>query len=240
GGDRNSVRDTTMNMVLRPNEALVWRWGHRVPLKYHGRADIKVWGQKAADRVCNGLWEYRPDFTTELWRKGADRVENVRVKDRGLTGEAEKTGVLVWKMRSPYVFVGGRLEADGVRARFSLSWDGTTWKEVGEDLDAQFPVRGPARYVYWLRCVLSQGARLKRLAIVNDLQMAPLALPGMVVAENRFTYTDQSTGPRRVRLTHEWVERSISRPPGAPPAPVFPAEGGRTDGTDVVFQWRPA
>src|SRR5205085_7142378 len=35
GGDRNSPRDTTMNMVLRPNEALVSRWCHTVPLKYH-------------------------------------------------------------------------------------------------------------------------------------------------------------------------------------------------------------
>ncbi len=51
-GNRNSVRDTTMNMVLRPHEALVWRWGHRVPLKYHGRANITVWGQRAADRTA--------------------------------------------------------------------------------------------------------------------------------------------------------------------------------------------
>jgi hypothetical protein len=42
GGDRRSVTDTTMNMVQRPNEALVWRWGHVVPLKYHGRTDITV------------------------------------------------------------------------------------------------------------------------------------------------------------------------------------------------------
>ncbi len=239
GGDRNSPRDTTMNMVLRSNEALVWRWGHRVPLRYHGRADLTVWGQRAADRVCNGLWEYRPDFARESWRNGADAVENVRAKDGELVADAGKTGVLVWKMRSPYVFVGGRLEVEGTKANFSLSWDGTSWQEVGEDLDALFPAKGPARYEYRLKCELTGGARLQRLAIVNDLQMAPLALPGMVVGENRFTYTDQSTGPRRVRLTHEWVERSISRPPGAPPAPVFPADGGRTDGTDVVFQWRP-
>src|SRR5262245_25750228 len=93
GGDRNSARDTTMNMVLRPNEALVWRWGHRVPLKYHGRADIRVWGQRAADRICNGLWEYRPNFTREVWRKGADTLANVRVKDGELLPEAGKTGV---------------------------------------------------------------------------------------------------------------------------------------------------
>ena len=73
----------------------------------------------------------------------------------------------------------------------------------------------------------------------SDLQMAPLALPGMVVGDNRFTYTDDSPGPRRVRVSHDWVERSASRPPDAPPAPVFPADGGRTDGTDIVFQWRP-
>jgi hypothetical protein len=239
GGDRNSARDTTMNMVLRPNEALVWRWGHRVPLRYHGRAELTVWGRRAAERVCNGQWEYRPDFGRESWRRGADTAENVRMKDGGLVAEAGKTGVLVWKMRSPYVFVGGRLEVAGARAKFSLSWDGTSWQDVGEELDRLFPANGPARYEYRLRCELPEGASLKRLAIVNDLQMAPLALPGMVVGDTRFTYTDQSTGPRRVRLTHEWVERSVSRPPGAPSAPVFPADGGRTDGTDVVFEWRP-
>ena len=73
-GSRDSVRNTTMNMVLRPNESLVWCWGHRVPLKYHGRADIKVWGQRAADRICNGLWEYRPDFTRESWRREIGRA----------------------------------------------------------------------------------------------------------------------------------------------------------------------
>jgi hypothetical protein len=41
-----------------------------------------------------------------------------------------------------------------------------------------------------------------------------------------------------VRLTHSWVERSDVRPPGAPPAPVHPEDGGQADGTDVVFRWR--
>src|SRR4029079_19376636 len=115
-------------------------------------------------------------------------------------------------------------EVEGAAAKFSLSWDGVSWKEVDEDLDALFPSNGPARYEYRLRCELPEGARLKRLAIVNDLQMAPLALPGMVVGENSFTYSDQSLGPRRVRLTHEWVERSVSRRPDAPQGPVFPPD----------------
>src|SRR5436190_4969419 len=34
-GDRNADGSTSMNMTLRPGEALVWRWGHKMPVKYH-------------------------------------------------------------------------------------------------------------------------------------------------------------------------------------------------------------
>ena len=37
-GDRNTREDTTMNMTLRPGEALCWRWGHVSPIKYHGQS----------------------------------------------------------------------------------------------------------------------------------------------------------------------------------------------------------
>jgi hypothetical protein len=248
GGERNAVQTTTMNMVLRPNEALTWRWGHLKPLKYHGRTDINVWGQRsdegkvwgarAADRICNGTWEYRPDLARELWRKGAESAENIVAERGGLTASADKSGVIVWKMQSPYVFVGGRIDAKGTGAKFSLSWDGKAWQEVGTNLDSVFPSNGPARYGYRLKCELPAGARLERLAIVNDLQMAPLVLPGMVVGNNQFTYTDESTVGRKVRVTHEWVERSLSKPPAAPPAPVSPPDGAKTDGTHVTFEWQ--
>src|SRR5262249_8528145 len=161
-------------------------------LKVFGpRSDAgKVWGGHAADRVCNGRWDYRPDFSKDLWRKGAEKAENVTTNRGELTAENGKTGVVVWRLRSPYVFVGGRLEVEGTGAKFSVSWDGTKWQDVGESLDFlfQFPHKGDARYDYRLKCELPSGARLKSLAIVNDLQMAPLALPAMVVGENRFTY----------------------------------------------------
>ena len=35
-GERGNQVDTTMNMVLRPGEAIVWRWGQLDPVKYHG------------------------------------------------------------------------------------------------------------------------------------------------------------------------------------------------------------
>jgi hypothetical protein len=230
-GDRDCFRGHSMNMVLRPGEAITWRWGYVSAVKYHGEKP------RYPDTVCNGLWEYRPDFSSDLWRKGAVSVTGVRADGSELTAEAGHTGTIIWTVRSPYVLVGGRLETEGSGAKFSLSWDGKSWLEAGPNLDRFLPPEGPARYGYRLRCELAPGARLRRLGIVNDLQMAPLALPAMAVGDNTFVYTDQSPGERQVRVTHDWVERSASRPPEAPPRPTFPPDNGETEGTDVVFRW---
>jgi hypothetical protein len=250
-GDRNCNTGTSMNMTLRPGEAITWQWGHADPVKYHGDSKPRY-----PDMIGNGLWEYRPDFSNDLWKKGAAAIEGIDASRGELTAMQGKAGAVVWIMRSPYVFVGGRLETEGRGAKFSVSWDGKAWTtvgpehtprspaEVGErsvvDLGKFFPPHGPARYQYRLRCELGAGARLKGLAIVNDLQMAPLSLPAMSVGENQFVYTDESPGGRKVRITHHWVERSASRPPEAPPAPAYPPDGGEAEGSDFVIRWLPA
>ncbi len=61
-GDR-STDSTGMDMRLRPGEAITWRWGHRSPIKYHGPRPLRF-----PDRLCNGSWEYRPDFKQPAWR----------------------------------------------------------------------------------------------------------------------------------------------------------------------------
>lgn len=234
-GQRGSDLKTTMDMVLRPGEAIVWRWGQLDPVKYHGALmTMPVYPAL----ICNGLWEYRPGFSQETWRKGASRVDNITSGPDGLAAVEGTKGTVIWTMRSPYVMVGGRIEADSADARFSVSVDaGKTWQTVKDNLDHCFSTVGPARYGYQLRCQLEGPARLRRLVIVNDLQMAPLALPGMGVGENMFTYSDQSAGARKVRITHQWVERSFSKPPPAPQGPIYPPDGGEANGTDIVFQW---
>jgi hypothetical protein len=232
-GDRNCVQNTSMNMVLRPGEAITWRWGHASPVKYHGQKP------KYPDTICNGLWEYRPDFSRGLWKKGAASIADVKTKGGELIAEGGKTGTIVWIIRSPYVLVGGRLETKGSGAKFSLSWDGKSWLEAGPNLDKLFLPAGPARYEYRLRCELGAGAHLRSLGIVNDIQMAPLALPAMSVGDNQFVYTDQSRGKRQVRITHDWVERSACRPPEAPASPTFPPDRGEAEGTHLAFRWQP-
>jgi len=234
-GDRDADRTSAMNMTLRPGEALVWRWGHTEPAKYFGSEEHKF-----VDRICNGLWEYRPDFSQATWRKGADSVKAIVSGGDGLQAEKGKTGEIVWTIRSPYVLVGGQLDIEGTDAKFEISWDGKTWENADKDLDAFFPSVGTARYAYHLRCRLAGAAKLRKLGIVNDLQMAPLSLPEMGIGENQFTYSDESDGQRRVRITHEWVERSASAAPAAPAAPISPQDRGEAEGTDGVFQWQPA
>jgi hypothetical protein len=190
--------------------------------------------------IYNGLWEYRPDFSKETWRKGASSTENITSAPDGLAAEEGKTGTAIWTLRSPYVFVGGRLESEGAEAKFSISMDGKTWQTVKDNLDKAFSMVGPARYEYQLKCQLEGPARLRRLAIINDLQMAPLAMPEMVVGKNTFAYSDQSTADRKVRITHQWVERSASQPPSVPQAPIYPPDDGEANGTDIVFQWTAA
>ncbi|MDT8302967.1 MAG: hypothetical protein RQ760_15910 [Sedimentisphaerales bacterium] len=189
------------------------------------------------DTIYNGLWEYRPDFSKTVWRKGALFMENIMMKPDGLAANKGKIGTIVWSMRSPYLFVGGRLDVEGAGVQFLICQDGKTWRPVKDNLDKFFPVVGPACYEYQLKCQLEGPSRLRRLDIINDVQMAPLALPEMIVGENVFTYCDQSTEDRRVRITHNWVERSASRPPTAPVGAVWPPDCGEANGTDVVFQW---
>jgi hypothetical protein len=242
-GDRSSSANTTMAMVLRPNEAIVWRWGHLDPYKRLGTGRNRY-----PDCVYNGLWEYRPDFSGKNWTDGADKAEGVKSGAEGLTAESGKSGEIIWTIRSPYVFVGGHLDVEGSGAKFAVSLDDKkvgdekkVWTEVGDNFDKVFAVdktNQPAYYKYQLRCQLGNGAHLKQLGIVNDLEMSIGALPGMVVGKNDFAYTDESTGDRKVRITHDWVERSAAKPPEAPPAPIYPPDAGKSDGTDVVFKWQ--
>ncbi len=238
-----------MNMRLRPGEAIVWRWGQLDRVKYHGALMTMP---TYMSPIYDGLWEYRPDFSKETWRNGATTVDNITAGNDGLAAEDGKKGTIIWTMRSPYPFVGGRLQAEGAGAKFSISADERkssakgAWQGVKDNLDKFFSVVGPPRYEYKLKCQLEGPARLRRLAIVNDLQMAPMALPEMGVGENAFTYTDQSaatrsTGcPGKVRITHRWVERSLFSPPQAPRVPIYPPDGGVAEGTDIVFRWATA
>lgn len=241
-----------MGMVLRAHEAIEWRWGHETPVKYHG--DMSGYPPTVPDTIYNGLWEYAPDFTNDSqWRAGAT-VTNITNEGGVLTATAGGTGTILWHMKAPYQFVGGVLSAAGTGFVFEVGFiDPKDWRKkvytplaALTEFDGKFAGRTADTREYWLRCTLTGKASLDAVTIKNDIQMAPLAMPAMTVGDNRFTYlehTDDKTGAnaaRHLRITHTWVERSKTRPPQAPPSPVYPPNGGKSDGTNVVFRWSAA
>ncbi len=220
-----------MAMVLRPHEAIEWRWGHVKPVKYHG--DMSGYPPTVPRTIYNGVWEYLPDFTHDAqWRAGA-AVTNIANQGGVLTAADGGTGTVVWPMKTPYQFVGGTLSAVGDGYAFEVgSLDAKDWRKTNyvplaslADFDVQFQSRTTGGREYWLRCTLKGKATLQALTIENDIQMAPLAMPSMTVGDNRFTYVehpDQRSGQsvsRHLRITHNWVERSQTRPPRRPQQP---------------------
>ncbi|UCG47148.1 MAG: putative Ig domain-containing protein [Phycisphaerales bacterium] len=238
-----------MGMVLRPHEAIEWRWGHNIPVKYHG--DMAGYPPTAPDTIYNGLWEYAPDFNDDSqWRAGAT-VTNIANNNGVLMATDGGAGSILWHMKSPYQFIGGNLLASGDGYAFEVGFtDAKDWRKkvftplvTLAEFDGKFEGRTADAREYWLRCTLRGRAFLNAVNIKNDIQMAPLAMPSMTVGDNSFTYlehTDNKTGTnaaRNLRVTHTWVERSKTRPPKAPASPVYPVNGGESDGTDVVFRW---
>ena len=241
-----------MGMVLRPHEAIEWRWGHETPVKYHG--DMEGYPPIVPDTIYNGLWEYAPDFKNDSqWRAGAT-VTNITNKDGVLTATEGGTDIVLWHMKVPYQFIGGTLSASGNGYTFEIGFlDPKDWRKTVymplaplAEFDGKFKGRTADEYEYWLRCTLTGKASLIAIKIKNDIQMAPLAMPSMTMGNNSFTYlehTDNKTGAnaaRNLRITHTWIERSKTRPPKAPESPVYPANGSESDGTEVVFQWNAA
>lgn len=253
-----------MYFTLRPGEALVWRWDNVG--RYHGRNLPTGRGPRETQPFSNGRWLYHPDLRRESYRFGVSGEKNLQqeadpTKPALHPRRAGEPAQVTFVLASPYVFVGGRLQATFRRAqaadecRLLLSFDGQKWQklwaaeqtgrfEASIDLNPQFPPEGPPRYRYWVRFAFRATREptdlgLEEVAFTNLLQMAPLSLPALELGDNTILYTDETAAPHVVRVTHEWVECSASRPPAPPPRPLFPAAGAAVEGTKFTFAWEP-
>lgn len=231
----------TMNMTLRPNESIEWRWG--MAAKYHGQFPPSTLGSIVPTRIANGRWSYALDFTAPSWTYAATWVLGATADTTGLhaTAQAGSIGIL---MQSPYPFVGGTLSFQGP-VNIYLSWDDTKWVSVPVpagasmvSLDNFFPPNGAARYAYYLKLEV-QSAPLTSFTITNDIEMAPLAMPGLQLGNNVFQYSDGTAAEHSVEVTHRWQESYANRPPAGVSRAVFPADNGMAVGSQLQFKWQP-
>ncbi len=225
--------------------------------RHDGLGDLRAgWGEVAYDNLRNGRLRYCPDLSDAIAREGVESSENVVFDTKALRLRAEspdRPAHITWRFASPYVFVGGRAvaaieqAADG-SARWHYSTDGKTWTnlvtandarpgQLAASLDEVVSPRGKPTYEFFLRLSLRGSATAKDIVFENDIQTATLGLPELVVGENQVVYTDESEAGRKVRVTHQWLERTAWHPPGSTAAAESPPDAASVEGTRVSFRW---
>jgi len=241
-GTRPQRTSHTMNMTLRPNEALIWEWEDRN--KYHGYWD-------RPKRLANGHMLYTPDLSQfETW---ATQSQNLQMGKQGLSPiQANQDAHLDITITSPYVIVGGKLTLSLTsntlvsvalsrnEKPFQTIWNADTNTQIKTaiDLTPHFKPNSPASYTYQIRMALKASddpATIKNITLETDLQMAPLSLPALERGTNHIHYTADNDG--QVEITHAFEERESVSPPLPPTTPTYPQNGETIAGTQFTFIW---
>jgi hypothetical protein len=222
-----------VNVQLRPGERLTRNWfnkglhvnmdgGGDAPggiLKGRGEISLqKKLGDIAPGRIGNGTLEYDVPLADGTFRTGALAAENLATKaDDGKAPsvhvkDGAKPGVLVLRMPSSYVYLGGEAAFQaivGTGGSIAVSFsdnNGLDWKELEKVTATAFRKLDLKphcfrRYDYRLRFELTgEGTGLDTLKITHDIQHSQAPLPALLQGENTIAFT---AGPQEGTLTVE-------------------------------------
>ena len=141
-GDRNCRGDTTMNMTLRPGEAIVWRWGHLDPVKCFGARKV----QATRTPCATAFGSIAPTSARKRGVKGPTRSRREVGPQRAGGRRGQDRHRSSGRSAAPTSFVGGRLEMEGSGSQVRRSLDGKTWKEIGGKISTSSspPTASPA------------------------------------------------------------------------------------------------
>jgi len=245
-----------IRLRLRPGERIEYRWDNvgKFPAS---RPDIerKYYG--------NSLLVYRPRLSPQARRYSvADErgLAEPTVPGAAVSGSGELAWAII-EMATPYPVCGGRVRADFVgrdpadRFGIDVSLDNETWQEVFEDegdgerlaqvdLDRWLDVKqAPPKRQFYVRASLmsangDRSANLCDLVIEADVMVSPIALPRLRLGQNRVVYTDDTSAPHELALTHVWQECDSGVPPD-PPHLVYPGDGTTVRDSALTFRWQP-
>lgn len=268
-GDWGTYARHAMDLVLRPGESIELRWDHvgkqytagTVPKQgepaHDGLGDLRTgFGEAAYDNLRNGKIRYWPPLDGP---GGTDALENVTFDAPSKTvkpTDPSKPAIVTWRLASPYVFVGGIAKAaaklgPGGSAQWRYSADKKTWTPLppraGQpnapleaSLDDVVSPRGQPSYQFWLQLVLQGDAAAGSVSFDLDIQTSLLALPELEAGVNQVVYSDSGPSARKVRITHQWLQRTTWRPPSAPAEALAPKDGQTMPGSHVTLRWSPA
>lgn len=198
GNDPDAMKDSSG--FLRNNQAYCDKLDPKHPNLTNGR-------------IGNGTHEYvLPMDDSELAGGAALVYDNLGVSNGKLAvKDSSKSGVLVIRMPSSYVYLNGKIELAGTAsadAPIVISFsdnNGLDWRPVAQltaaPADAvdisKLVVR---RYDYRLRFELGGQSAISALKITNTIQHSQRPLPALATGQNTITF---SAGPRESTITVE-------------------------------------
>lgn len=164
-------------------------------------------GDLAPGRIGNGTHVYEVPLADGAFRAGALAVENLVASKEVGAGPAvqvqskDKPGVLILRMPSSYVYLGGEASFQatvGTQGSISVSFSdnhGLDWKEIAsvktggaQRIDLKPYVF--RRYDYRLKFVFNgAGTGLETLRIAHDIQHSQRALPALAQGKNQIAFS---------------------------------------------------
>jgi len=228
-----------LNIQLRPGERLTRNWfnkGLHINMDgkggnpggiLKGRAELSLQrklGDIAPGRIGNGTLEYEAPVGDPAFLATALAADNVATGSKAPAlgaKDAAKPGVLVVRMPSSYVYLGGEaafqaIVGPGGALTVSLSDNnGLDWKELEKitatgfkKLDLKPHVY--RRYDYRLRFDINgEGTGLDSLKLTHDIQHAQTPLPALTQGDNTITF---SAGPAEGTITVEGATNPDVKP----------------------------
>lgn len=249
-----TLRGHEMAYTLRPGERAEFRWDNIGKV-----ASSEPSRRYLPNYFGNSKFVFEPRLTPARITEDAEAAVDITQAADGIAG-ASANGEIVYRLATPWLICGATVTATFEGAEptdsfaIALSLDGERWEELWRaEGAAQYPVEvaldehldlynSPAKYDYLVRISLESAregsARLRSLALETDVLAAPQSLPRLSLGTNRVVYTDETEGPRQVRVTHQWRETGAVTPP-EPPVALEPADGARVAQTILEYAWEP-
>jgi len=219
-----------LNIQLRPGERLTRNWFNKgLHLNMDGSGDApggilqnraelslqRKLGDIAPGRIGNGTLEYDVPLSDAAFRASALAAENLAADGKAPVihvQDAAKPGVLVVRMPSSYVYLGGEAAFQavvGTGGSIVVSFsdnNGLDWKEIAkvaasglQKLDLKPHVY--RRYDYRLKFEISgAGTGLDSLKLTHDIQHSQCPLPALAQGDNTIAF---SAGPAEGTITVE-------------------------------------
>ncbi len=258
-GDRWSEAHT-MAITLRPGESLTryrTNWGKYHDNLYHQEPPV----------YSNGLLTYSPDLRSNTYRLGVQVERNVEsYMDSGTTpnlhiANPAETALLICKIESPYVLVGGNIRVTWFRAdehafcRCFFRKSEGAWNELATaDLPGESTVEvdfsellengiDPSVYSYQIKWEWGGAGKLDAgisdFVLTSEFQHSTNAMPTLLAGKNvlRVVTDETSAYQLGVELTYR-IDRRC--PPESSPGPIFPLDGERVLDTAPELRWQPA